>query len=211
MDHPAATSERSEPAFRPGDRVRLRVAGAEPWLEPGTAGEVVRTSAIQDVAVVAVAFESDGRDTGETLVFEGQLEPVETLLVIDVAEPARDSHPFPTTRRDGVAIFSPEGELDAHQAPDLRSGLLAEAGVGRPCVVDLRRVTFVDSSIMSALLAASRQARESGASFAIVLDDGSSAVRRLLDVSGVVLLVRQYADLDAAIAAARPAPTAWTA
>jgi anti-anti-sigma factor len=163
------------------------------------------------VAVVAVAFESDGRDTGETLVFEGQLEPVETLLVIDVAEPARDSHPFPTTRRDGVAIFSPEGELDAHQAPDLRSGLLAEAGVGRPCVVDLRRVTFVDSSIMSALLAASRQARESGASFAIVLDDGSSAVRRLLDVSGVVLLVRQYADLDAAIAAARPAPTAWTA
>jgi anti-anti-sigma factor len=212
MDHPAATSvERSEPAFRPGDRVRLRVAGAEPWLEPGTAGEVLRTSAIQDVAVVAVAFESDEPDTGETLVFEGQLEPVETLLVIDVAEPAREPEPFPMTRRDGVAIFSPEGELDAHGAPGLRDGLLAEVGVGRPCVVDLRRVAFVDSSIMSALLAASRHAREADASFAIVLDEGSSAVRRLLEVSGIVLLLRQYADLDAAIAAARPAPTAWSA
>jgi anti-anti-sigma factor len=211
MDHPAATSvERSEPAFRPGDRVRLRVSGAEPSLEPGASGEVLRTSAIQDVPVVAVAFESDTEDAGETLVFEGQLEPVETLLVMDVAAPAHPE-PFPLTRRDGVAIFSPEGELDAVDAPDLRDGFLAEVGVGRPCVVDLRRVTFIDSSIMSALLTATRHAREVGASFAIVLDDGSSAVRRVLEVSGIVLLLRQYDDLDAAVAASRPAETAWTA
>ena len=96
-------------------------------------------------------------------------------------------------------------------APELRAGLLAEIGVGRPCVVDLRRVTFVDSAVMSALLTASRQAREVGASFAIVLDDDSRVVRRLLEVAGVALLVRQYRDLDAAVAASHPAASAWSA
>jgi anti-anti-sigma factor len=213
VDQPAASSvSRTDPAFRPGDRVRLRVAGTAPELAPGTAGEVLHTSAIQDVPVVAVAFESDDGAAAETLVFEGQLEPVESLLVLDLA-PAPPNHvePFPLTRRDGVTIFTPQGELDAMLAPELRAGVLAEIGVGRPCVVDLRRVTFVDSSIMSALLTASRHARETGASFAIVLDDDSWAVRRLLEVAGIVLLVRQYRDLDAAVAAARPAASAWSA
>jgi hypothetical protein len=36
-------------------------------------------------------------------------------------------------------------------------------------------------------------------------------VRRLLEVAGVALLVRQYRDLDAAVAAAHPAASAWSA
>ena len=213
MDHEAATTvSRHDHVFRPGDPVRLRVAGVAPDLAPGTAGEVLRTSAIQGVAVVTVGFESDHGPGSETLVFEGQLEPVESLLVIDLATAVGDElEPFPLSRREGVAVFTPEGELDTLTAPELRAGLLGEIGVGRPCVVDLRRVTFVDSAVMSALLTASRHAREAGASFAIVLDDESRAVRRLLEVAGVVLLVRQYRDLDAAVAASHSAASAWSA
>jgi len=205
MDQPASLT-RADPAFRPGDRVRLRVAGVAPDLEPGTSGEVLRTDAIQDVAVVAVAFESDRAAGTEALVFERQLEPVESLHVMDVAvAPPEAETPFPLLRRDGVAIFTPEGELDAHTAPGLRDVLVAEVGVGRPCVVDLRRVTFVDSFAMGALLTASAQAGAADTAFAIVLDGDSRQVRRLLDVAGIVLLIREYADLDGAVAACRPA------
>jgi anti-anti-sigma factor len=193
----------------PGDRVRLRVPLATPsFVGPASIGEVVTSSTIEQATLVTVAFESEAGEQVEFHVFERDLELVNALDVVDFdADPApRDAfEPFIVSRRDDVSIFTLEGDYDASGAPALRERLEHELHAARSCLVDLRRATFIDSSIIGVLLDGRVRAREAGAVLAIVLDDDTAApVRRVLEVANVLLLFREFADLTSAVAATRP-------
>jgi anti-anti-sigma factor len=197
------------PYFTPGDRVRLRVPLPTPsFIGPGSIGEVVGSSSIADATLVTVTFEDPAGERAEYHVFERDLELVEALDVVDFdaePEPRLTFEPLLVTRRDDVSIFTLEGDYDISAAPMLRERLATELGAAKACLVDLRRATFIDSSIVGVLLDARGRARETGVAVAIVLDDDTSApVRRLLEVANVLLLFHEFADLTSAVAATRP-------
>lgn len=194
------------PYFHPGDRVRLRVPlPTRSFVEQAAIGEVVGSSTIEHATLVTVAFEDGAGDRTDFHVFERDLELVEPLgvFVLDgEPEPVADIRPFLVTRRDEVSIFTLEGDYDVAAAPALQERLVRELDTAKACLIDLRRATFIDSSIIGVLLDARAHARSTGVAIAIVLDDDTSApVRRLLDVANVLLLFRVFADLTAAVAA----------
>jgi anti-anti-sigma factor len=77
---------------------------------------------------------------------------------------------FSQTRR--VAVVAPSGELDISTAAELRHALLDACEAERLVVVDLARVTFLDSSGLGLLVAASRRMRERGASLHVANAQG---------------------------------------
>ena len=87
---------------------------------------------------------------------------------------------------DGVRITL-EGELDIASAPALESALRDSGnGDGPPerRVVDLRRLTFMDSSGLRAILSANGAAQRDGWKLQIVA--GPPAVQRVFEICGVV-------------------------
>jgi anti-anti-sigma factor len=83
-----------------------------------------------------------------------------------------------------TAVVALEGEIDLASVPDAER-LIAEAEANSPgrLIVDLREVTFMDSSGLRVLLTAHRRAEEAGRGFALVR--GGGTVNRLLDVTGL--------------------------
>jgi anti-sigma B factor antagonist len=96
--------------------------------------------------------------------------------------------------RDGIALVTPDGELDVYAAPMLRGALRHELDSARSCVVDLRKVSFIDCSIVSVLLAAEHDSASRGVGFAVVVGESNRAVQRLLRVVGVALPVHDGVD-----------------
>lgn len=86
-----------------------------------------------------------------------------------------------------VAIEGELGLTDAEALTRLLLDLVARESP-RPVVVDLRSLTFIDSSGMSSLVQAERAARERGGSLSVLVDEGP--VRRMLtliDPGGTLL------------------------
>ncbi len=91
---------------------------------------------------------------------------------------------FERADRAGELVLVVTGEIDIATAPELRCELEAlSRGAHSPVVVDLAGVTFLDSSGISALVAA-RQAL-AGSDVTLVLLEPSSPVRLVLEMSGV--------------------------
>jgi anti-sigma B factor antagonist len=110
---------------------------------------------------------------------------------------------------DGVVVARLEGEHDIYTAPALRDRMYGVIAEGTPLVVDLTGATFVDSSILGALLGARRRAHEAGLGFAVCCAHGMDpGVRRILDVTGLVPVLPVLADRAAAFEAARTVPAA---
>ena len=86
---------------------------------------------------------------------------------------------------DAVAL---SGEIDIAAVQDLRAELAAFTQVGGPVIIDLRAVSFIDSSGIEALCAARRDAEGAGGS--VVLRSPSSAVVRVLEITGLDDLFR---------------------
>jgi anti-anti-sigma factor len=82
--------------------------------------------------------------------------------------------------RKGVALLVFRGELDLAAAATMRQRVESVAGSG--LVIDLRDVTFVDSSALRELLHARETVVGSGAR--IVLAGAPVTVRRLLELTG---------------------------
>ena len=102
----------------------------------------------------------------------------------------------------GLTVLSISGEHDLSTAPELRrrfSSLIAE---GQPLVVDLASATFVDSSILGAILAARRGADEAGLGFAVAHPGKDDAVGRVLEITGLRTELPVHAGRDEALAAA---------
>jgi anti-anti-sigma factor len=85
--------------------------------------------------------------------------------------------------RDGSVIVVLDGEIDLCAAPEFEASLTrVGAGHTKPIVVDLDRVSFMDSAGVHVLL---QFALAAGNGSRLALTRGSPQVRRLLEVTGV--------------------------
>ena len=95
------------------------------------------------------------------------------------------------------------GEHDLSTAPELRQRLDELIERGEATIVDLSAATFIDSSVLGAILDARRQAGEAGVGFAVAQNEnGTKAVTRVLDITGLRAELPVHPDRERAIAAA---------
>lgn len=87
---------------------------------------------------------------------------------------------------DGRVTFIPRGELDLATAPELEERVLAALRDGEQDVVlDLRELTFMDSTGVRTIVAAHQVSVESGRSLRVVRPPRDSAVSRVIEISGI--------------------------
>ncbi len=87
-------------------------------------------------------------------------------------------------RSDGRTHVAPCGELDIVTAPQLERALADATAASVPeLVLDLRELTFMDSTGLRTLAQASTQADEAGVALSIVR--GPRQIGRVLEISGL--------------------------
>ena len=85
-------------------------------------------------------------------------------------------------RRPGVVVVAPAGEIDVATVERVRDPLrLAEDGAGA-LVLDLRKVTFMDTSGLQLVFEQQRRAALAGFEFVVVR--GSRQLQRLFEIAG---------------------------
>jgi anti-sigma B factor antagonist len=113
-----------------------------------------------------------------------------------------------TIRRErGVVIVAVTGDVDISTVAKLREQLTKLAGTGPTLIVDLNRVTFIDSAGLGALVGAYRHATTRGGTLYAVCS--RPHIRRLLWLTGVDRRIPLAATVDGALmtlAAARDNP-----
>jgi anti-sigma B factor antagonist len=103
-----------------------------------------------------------------------------------------------------VVVIVVEGEHDIYTAPTLRDRLDEGLERGGGIVVDLTGATFVDSSVLGALLDARRRALESSQGFVVCVGATvEPGVQRILDITGLVPVLPVMRGRDEAVEAAR--------
>ncbi|MEA2296377.1 MAG: anti-sigma factor antagonist [Solirubrobacteraceae bacterium] len=113
-----------------------------------------------------------------------------------------------------VLVVVVRGEHDIYTAPALRDRLDQALG-GTPngatpvgVIVDLSGATFLDSSILGALLEARRQALEKTLGYVVCLGENPEpGVARILEITGLVPVFPVVRSREEALGAARSAPT----
>jgi len=85
--------------------------------------------------------------------------------------------PFPT----GV-VLTLRGELDAYDAPELRS-VFADSTHVRVVVLDLSAVSFLDSTVLGTIVGLQRRVREADGELRVVLPE--SEARRVFALTGL--------------------------
>ena len=109
-------------------------------------------------------------------------------------EPVEIDRPEP-----GVVVLRAKGDLDAYTAPGLRAQLHeATAGEADLVVVDLARVTFIDSAGLGALVGAHRRMREAEGELRIVRPP--ALVGRAFELTGLDQVLDLRDDRDHALA-----------
>jgi stage II sporulation protein AA (anti-sigma F factor antagonist) len=96
--------------------------------------------------------------------------------------------------RDGVRILRVAGELDLGNAARVGEVLGARADAPAAVVIELREVTFMDSTGVRELLEARRLTEESGGRLALLAP--SRPVQRVLELSKLIEVFEVIADLD---------------
>ncbi len=84
---------------------------------------------------------------------------------------------------EGLRVVAVSGELDIDTMVEFGAALTTGAGLGATTVVDLRGLTFIDSSGVSGLLAAARRAQEAGRRLVCV--PGPPSIQRIFQLTGV--------------------------
>ena len=97
-------------------------------------------------------------------------------------------------RRDGLATVEPHGELDLATVETLRSALDGIQRAGR-LVLDLRGLSFIDSTGLHLLTALHQRAQRDG--FQLTLVAPAAPVDRLIQISGLDELLPFVAADDA--------------
>ena len=97
-------------------------------------------------------------------------------------------------------VIAPEGELDLYAARALAPEMNEAAGAAYPrLIVDLSRVTFVDSSGLGAILQAHQRLQRRGRDVKVVAPNGSAAAV-LIDLAGLRSSLVVCGSLPAAMA-----------
>lgn len=110
-----------------------------------------------------------------------------------MTQPGDDTTPFriSTVAQDGRQVVTPEGELDLTAAPQLEEHLLRVLAEG-DAVLDLSRISFIDSTGIALLVSVSGTARERGRR--LELRDPSPHVERLINLTGVAPMLGSPAE-----------------
>lgn len=106
---------------------------------------------------------------------------------------------FELAQVQGCAVLSAAGEIDLYTAPALRDALVAAAESSSRILIDLSRVTFLDSTGLGVMLGALGRARSVQRSVALV--GPTSMVLRVLEITRLNQVFPTYAELDEALAA----------
>lgn len=96
----------------------------------------------------------------------------------------------------GVAVVRVSGELDIQTVPALEAVLMPAAGLGGQVIVDASALTFADSTGISLFVRAHRDAQAAAGRLDLVVTE--SAVRRVLDLSGLIGILNVHDTLDQA-------------
>jgi anti-sigma B factor antagonist len=96
--------------------------------------------------------------------------------------PQRPEFEVTVSTDEGVRVVAVRGELDLDTMGELNDAL-AEGDDVATTVVDLRGLTFIDSSGVSGVLAAARRARDVGERLVCV--PGSQPIQRVFQLTGV--------------------------
>jgi anti-anti-sigma factor len=97
-------------------------------------------------------------------------------------------------------IFAPEGPIDLHVSPEMRTSLRALIDEKpKRLVVDLSRVPYVDSSGIAVLIGAMQSLELEGGVF--MLAGAQEAVRTILESARLDQYFRLFPNVDAALAA----------
>ena len=98
------------------------------------------------------------------------------------------------------AVLSVWGEVDAHTAPRMREKILSLVveGVDR-LVIDLTRVSFMDSSGLGTIVAAKKRLQVGDKSLCLVLGPDQTMMHRLFDITGLNQVLPIHDSVDAAV------------
>jgi anti-anti-sigma factor len=106
--------------------------------------------------------------------------------------PQRPEFEVTVSTEDGVRVVAVSGELDLDTMGELNEVLAADNGLLATTVVDLRGLTFIDSSGVSGVMAAARRARDAGSRLVCV--PGPPPIRRVFELTGVDTVVEWVDD-----------------
>jgi anti-anti-sigma factor len=102
--------------------------------------------------------------------------------------------------REGGVVVIASGEIDLATSPQLRDALLAPETRSSSVVLDLREVTFIDSSGLGVIVGQQKRAQEHNEQFAVAVG-GAGAVQRILELSGLVKVLDVVTDPQARLPA----------
>ena len=108
---------------------------------------------------------------------------------------------FPMPRKDRPNVLPLEGELDLHVSPTVVASLnMMIEKKPKQVVVDLSRVTYIDSAGLAALIEGLQKVEDYGRNFSLA--GLQETVRSIFESSRLDLVFRNFPDVDAALAAA---------
>lgn len=108
------------------------------------------------------------------------------------------SRPIP--RRDRQNVLPLEGEIDLHVSPEVGKSLRGiTAKRPRVAVVDLAKVTYLDSSGLAVLIEAMQNVQEYGGRFALA--GVQDSVKQVFEIARLDQVFQIFPDVDSALAA----------
>ena len=101
--------------------------------------------------------------------------------------------------RGTATVVALEGEHDVFTASEVRGRFSGVLDAGGPLVIDMTNASFVDSSILGAVIGALQRAREEDAAVAVVLPAEGSTTHRIFEITGLLPLVPRAGTVDEAV------------
>src|ERR1700761_2255138 len=124
-------------------------------------------------------------------------------LSCEVAVVVVSEEHFPATRSGRTTVVTAAGEIDLTNAEGLRDALLSALNAGAlGLVVDMTATTFIDSAGVTALVRASRRARDSGATVRLAV--AAPSILRVLNLVGIDQLIKVRPSVAEALASLPP-------
>jgi len=112
-----------------------------------------------------------------------------------------ESAASPMPRKDQPNVLPLEGEIDLHVSPNIAASLQMMIEKKPPkLIVDLARVTYIDSSGLAALIEGMQNVQEYGGKFALA--GLQEPVRTIFEIARLDQVFRIFPNVNAALASA---------
>jgi anti-sigma B factor antagonist len=98
---------------------------------------------------------------------------------------------------DGFRVVSLSGDVDLQNSQTLKKELLDAVGAGKPVVVEMSQVSYIDSSGVASLVEAYQTARKKNSSFALA--GLSASAQRVLQLARLDRVFTIHPTLDRAM------------